>query len=142
MPGENMHRIVGYGAASAHCHRKWISFMLSGVPEGRHHVANGACPERREGEAVGNKAGNGKKAPQGRHFGPPHTNVAHYLHTAARKSEVSKAFVSGTAKRIANRDAIGRRPIASELREIPDVVNIGLWSDEHAIFHIKIHPNA
>jgi hypothetical protein len=39
--------------------------MLPGVPEGRHNVAHGACPERREGEAVGNKAGNHKKAPAG-----------------------------------------------------------------------------
>jgi len=63
--GENKHLLVGYAAASAHSHRKWISFRLSEVPEGRHNVAHGACPERREGEAVGNKAGNGKKAPAG-----------------------------------------------------------------------------
>jgi hypothetical protein len=39
--------------------------MLPEVPEGRHNVAHGACPDRREGEAVGNKAGNHKKAPPG-----------------------------------------------------------------------------
>jgi hypothetical protein len=39
--------------------------MLSGVPEGRHNVARGACPERREGGAVGTKTANEKKAPAG-----------------------------------------------------------------------------
>jgi hypothetical protein len=39
--------------------------MLPGAPEGGGNVAHGACHERREGEAVGNKAGNHKKAPAG-----------------------------------------------------------------------------
>jgi hypothetical protein len=60
--------------------------MSPGVPEGRHNVAHGACPERSEGEAVGNKAGNHKKAQAGGHFGLTHTNVARYTsHRPAQK---------------------------------------------------------
>jgi hypothetical protein len=61
---------------------KWANFMLPGVPEGRHNVAHGACLERREGEAVGNKAGNDKQAPEGRHFGLTRANAAHYRQCA------------------------------------------------------------
>jgi len=44
---------------------QWTNSMLPEVPEGRHNLAHGACPERSEGEAVGNIAGDDKKAPAG-----------------------------------------------------------------------------
>jgi hypothetical protein len=52
--------------------------MLPRVPEGRHRVAHGACPERREGEAVGNNADNHKKAPTGAALRAHPPNVAQY----------------------------------------------------------------
>jgi hypothetical protein len=53
--------------------------MLPRVPEGRHNVAHGACPERRDGEAAGNKADKDKKAPAGAALRAHAPNVAQNL---------------------------------------------------------------
>jgi hypothetical protein len=52
--------------------------MLLRVPEGRHNVAHSACPERREGEVVGNKADKHKKAPAGAALRAHAPNVAQH----------------------------------------------------------------
>jgi hypothetical protein len=53
--------------------------MLPRVPEGRHNVAHSACPERRDGEAAGNKADKHKKAPAGAALRAHAPNVAQNL---------------------------------------------------------------
>ena len=47
-----------------------------------------------------------------------------------------------SAKRIAERNAVFRYPVAAKLVEIIDVVNIDLRPDEDAPFNINIQPSA
>ena len=49
---------------------------------------------------------------------------------------------SVSAKRITERDAIFRYPVAVELVEIIDVVNIDLRPDEDAPFNVETQPSA
>ena len=60
--------------------------MVPRVLEGRHNVAHGACPKRREGEAVGNKVDYQKEAPAGAALSGHATKVAQYASAPVERS--------------------------------------------------------
>ena len=52
------------------------------------------------------------------------------------RREIIDRCASGPSKRVANRDAIGGRPIAAELEEISHVTNINLRPDKNPALNI------
>jgi hypothetical protein len=65
-----------------------------------------------------------------------------WIHAAVWRLQVCRSCASGPAKRIANRHAICRRPIAAKLEEILHVVDIDLWPNKDVPFNVHVHPDA